>query len=499
MSLRFFFRLAEGAEPVEMPYAKLAAQHPALARVREMMRASARDAEAKAGRGGRGDILADQAFAGFLARYMQAFGKDYLDHVMAAMERIYNAREKIGDQLDRALQGEFPDFPKIKEAYNELDAAFPEVIEPGMAEPTTRIDLGSGTPLTSKVRTLTEFLSDSKERLSARSRQLMERADKLEPEALGKVLEETRWPKSVEKARPLVEALIERLRAQGFEHGDVAQLLGALEEWSLPDQIKKASDDAIDALGSDPKVSKAGRLQAYLRKSPILRALLSSSPDQLRTYWSDYTSKPRIIRFGLYTWFRMHHVRGAIGEWTAAFDLGKSGVIIFLKGPKAEVTTGGTDLLAIDRNTGQVYAIDNKATLRTRILERVTALMRNFPQNLAADIAELKAALGDRVDPAIDSVIYRMQKAESRIRAVVEALGPDEATRKRALDANIEITLKSGERKRVQSEITDILQENGISRQITNSGGVLERVSKALEDAGIELENLNEALPEGEE
>jgi hypothetical protein len=499
MSLRFFFRFEPGVDPVEIPYARLAAEHPKLAALREHIRATTRQAEARAGRAGRGDLLADQAFAGFLARCMRSFGAEYLDHVMGALDRIYKARESISDQLDRALKGELPDFARMKESFNEIDAAFPEVIEPGQATPTAKIELGSGTGLTSRVRTLGEFLSESRERLSARSRQLLERADRLEPEALSKVLEETRWPKSVEKSRPLVEALIERLRAKGFDHGDVAQVLGALEEWSLPDQVRKASDDAIEALGADKDLPRVRDLQAYLRKSPILRALLSSSPEQLRTYWRDYKSKFRIIRFGLYTWYRMHHVRGAIGEWTAAFDLGRSGVIIFLKGPKAEVTTGGTDLLAIDRNTGQVYAIDNKATLRTRVLERVSALMRNFPQNLAADIAELRAALSDRSEPAIESVLRRMDSAERRIRNLVDQLGPDSPTRKRQLDANVEITLPSGERKRVQAEITDILQEHGISRLITNSGGVLERVTQALGDAGIELENLNAALPEGEE
>jgi hypothetical protein len=499
MSLRFLFRFEPGADPIEIPYAKLAAEHPELAHLREHMRASARAAEERAGRSGRGDLLGDQAFAGFLARCMHTFGTDYLERVMAALERIHKARENIGDQLDRALKGELPDFPRLKESFDEIDAAFPEVIDPTKAEPPPAPSYGLGVPLTSKVRTLGEFLNENRDRLTARARNLLERANRLEPDRLGKVLEETRWPKSVEKARPLVEALIERLRAQGYDNGDIAQLLGALEEWSLPDQIRQASDDAINALGTDAKLPRVRGLQQALRKSPVLRALFRDNPDQLRTYWLDYISKPRIIRFGLYTWFRMHHVRGAIGEWTAAFDLGKSGVYIFLKGPKAEVTTGGTDLVAIDRNTGQVYAIDNKATLRTQVLQRVTALMRNFPQNLLQDIVELREAMAGRSEPAVDAVLRRMESAERRIKAVVELLGPEGEARKRLLDQNAEVTLPSGERKPVQQEITDILQEHGITRLITNSGGVLERLSGALEDAGIELEDMNAALPEGEE
>jgi glycine cleavage system regulatory protein len=195
----------------------------------------------------------------------------------------------------------------------------------------------------------------------------------------------------------------------------------------------------------------------------------------------------------------MHHVRGALGEWTAAFELGKGGVFIFLKGPKAEVTTAGTDLIAIDRNTGEVYVIDNKATLRTKILQKVTALMRNFPQNLAQDIRELRAAAGEHMEPAIAAVLARMEKAEARIREVVELLGPEGEARKKALDANVEVTLRSGERVPVQQEITDILQVHGIKRIITTSGGVLERISNALDEAGIEIERMDEGASSGTE
>ena len=82
MSLRFLFRFEPGADPIEIPYAKLAAEHPELAHLREHMRASARAAEERAGRSGRGDLLGDQAFAGFLARCMHTFGTDYLERVI---------------------------------------------------------------------------------------------------------------------------------------------------------------------------------------------------------------------------------------------------------------------------------------------------------------------------------------------------------------------------------------------------------------------------------
>jgi hypothetical protein len=107
--------------------------------------------------------------------------------------------------------------------------------------------------------------------------------------------------------------------------------------------------------------------------------------------------------------------------------------------------------------------------------------------------------MAGRSEPAVDAVLRRMESAERRIKAVVELLGPEGEARKRLLDQNAEVTLPSGERKPVQQEITDILQEHGITRLITNSGGVLERLSGALEDAGIELEDMNAALPEGEE
>jgi hypothetical protein len=503
MTVRFRFRFRPGELPIDIAPAELAEANPALARLRAHLQTSATRAGLV---GEQASAMADHALAGFIARCLRSYGEAYLARVMSALDRVYAQRAGIATELDKILRGESADFSRIRNAFHEIDTALPEILSPEASGPPriapTLAEVGGvATPTPS---TLGEFLGrvrGAAGRLSSAERALLDRADGASATALRRLLL-AEAEGSLRPGSGSYDTLVAALRERGFSPTEIVTLIDTVgrlnEAWRrsdgfVPEGRRAQIEAALADLGHDALPDTAW-LRNSIRRNPSLRALLMSNAEQLRGYWRAYRSRWRPYGFALYVWFNMHHVRGGLGEWSAAFDLGRSGVLIFLKGPKPEVTTGGTDLVAIDRHTGQVYAIDNKATLRTRVLDRVTALMRNFPQNLAADIRELRAAAGDHPEPAIESVMRRLASAESRIRAVVDLLGPEGEARKRALDADVDVTLPSGERRPVQGVITEILQESGVTRLITNAGGVLELLSQALEDAGIELENLNETV-----
>jgi len=490
MSLTFRFRFRPGETAVDIVPAELARGNSGLARLRTHLH----EAATRAG------------LAGFIARCLRAYGDAYLTRVTNALARIHEQRVNIAAELDKILRGESADFARIREAYHELDTAMPEVISPeNSTPPRISPDIvaagGAANPTPVSLRDFLGRIRGAAGRLSAGERALLERADGIDTTLLRRLLlaEEAG---TLRRGGRSYDTFMASLREAGFTPSELGTLMEAVERlntaWResdgfIPEGYRAHVDAALRALEGD-SLPNVARLQGSIRRSPSLRALLMANPERLRGYWRAYGARWRPYGFGLYVWFNMHHVRGALGEWSAAFDLGHSGVLVFLKGPKPEVTTGGTDLVAIDSRTGQIYAIDNKATLRTRVLDRVTALMRNFPQNLLADVRELTAAAGDSPPPGIASALRRLASAEARIRAVVDLLGPEGEARKRALDANVDVTLPSGETVPVQSEITSILQESGITRLITNAGGVLERLSQALEDAGIEIENLNDTV-----
>jgi len=497
MSLRFTFKFKGiPVEPIEP--ALLAEKNPLIGRLRgHLLKAS----------GGK-QALADQALAGFLARIYHAYGEAYFTKVSTALEKIYTARNDIHTELDRVLNGELPQFEKIKKGFQEIDLAFPEVIDPKDFKPpsvplSTLLAGGKASP---RLATLTDVLGRLKktmERLTKEEKDQVERAGELDSESLRKLIaaeeQGTLKPGKGDGAanRPY-ESLMRRLQDDGWDKAKIDRLMATVERlneaWRnsdefIPQGFKEQMQASIDALGKEP-LPDVAKLQGILGRSRRLGELFNANPDQVKALWTAFRAKTRPYSFGLYVWFNMLHVKGSIGEFTAAFELGKGGVMIFLKGPKPEVTTGGTDLVCFDRLTGEIFVIDNKAVKAT-VLDKVSALMRNLPQNLAEDARAFAKEIGGS-HPAVDSLIRRVDRAAKKIQDVANRLSSNVEDRKLLLDANADVKLANGEVRPVQSVINEILQEHGITRLITNAGGKLERLSAGLEEAGILLENLNE-------
>lgn len=508
MNLRFRFSF-RGSAPIEIVPAELAEMNPFIRRLRTHLHASAGEGRFR---------LADQALAGFIARCIRLHGEEYFTRVSNALERVYQARTVVADELDKVMRGELPAFNRIRQSFDDIDFAMPEIIDPADAVPP-RISpsiVRAGGAAAPRVGSLSEFLSRVRRAasgLSTRERSLLDRANEVDAEALGRLLtaeeEGTLRPSTPDPNRPprTIDTFLASLRDRGFNDTEANALLETVRRLNTawreragftPEGYRAHVDAAIDALSHEglPNVT---RLQNAIRRNPALQTLLMSDPETLRLYWTRYSSRWRPYGFGRYVLFNMYHARGAFGEWTAAFELGRTNMFVFLKGPKPEVTTGGTDLVAIDVTSGEVFVIDNKATgTRARIISRVTALMRNFPQNLREDVLAFRRAAGERPTPAVESMLRRLEAADRRIQAIVDLLPADRAERQAMLDRNAVITLRSGERIPVQDAITQVLREHQINRVVTDAGspGFVGRLTSALEEAGLALERMADETPE---
>jgi hypothetical protein len=165
------------------------------------------------------------------------------------------------------------------------------------------------------------------------------------------------------------------------------------------------------------------------------------------------------------------HVRGLLGEFTAAFDLGEEGIVL-LKAPDDNVTIPGTDIVGVTQR-GRVWLIDNKALSETE-LESVTALTRNIEASITEDADKASAKLGTQPDPTIADAVTRLERAKKAIQKITKNMSPKEV----------------GDPV-VQRQIAAICARNKIDRVVTNAGGEVRGLSGALLKAGIQLKDLN--------
>lgn len=171
------------------------------------------------------------------------------------------------------------------------------------------------------------------------------------------------------------------------------------------------------------------------------------------------------------------HVRGLLGELTAAFQLADDAWVI--KVPDLGVTVGGTDFAAVDLRTGEVWFGDNKA-LSARGLGEVSSLLDNIVDNMAADVAEFGTWLQrDEVPlpPKLADAIQRAREASAEVSAYAARVRPEDIT----TDA-------------VQRRITKILARKGVGRVVTNAGGELSWLTGAAEKY-LAFKNLEEPGP----
>jgi hypothetical protein len=242
-------------------------------------------------------------------------------------------------------------------------------------------------------------------------------------------------------------------------------------------------DRGADALGL-PRGSRIAlemaRAMVSLRRQASLahEQFVDLAYDWLR-YAENKQGRPTTLR--RYIEARMRtHVRGMVGEFAAAFQLGPDFWV--LKGPDYNVTVPGTDFVVVSKRNGEIWFCDNK-TLSDNALGRVSSLVENIGQNMADDVAEF-GELGDSAFAMPDEVVSALanaKKAAEAIRTKVAGKSPAEI-RDPAM----------------QAEITKICDENGVRRVVTNAGGRLSELSDALSGLGIDLANLEgtTSLPE---
>lgn len=270
-------------------------------------------------------------------------------------------------------------------------------------------------------------------------------------------------------------------RGAGHPHADADRIaLAALAEAdrATPDvrPVRAAPDpDFARALASAP--------QSFRDRAAGLPFVRSLFEDWTRARQPAGPNRWRPT-FARYVRGRMRaHVRGALGESTAAFALGPNA--IFLKVPKDRVTDPGTDLVAIDLDTGRVLLIDNKALTapegaRARgdfegsaTVASVTALTDNLERNLADDLDAFRAVLHlpgtpPRIADRVDGAIRRLDAALREIRSLPPELLPSAR----------------------EAGIARILDRHAIERTVTNAAGDVDALSPRLQALGLVLRDL---------
>jgi Holliday junction resolvase-like predicted endonuclease len=100
-------------------------------------------------------------------------------------------------------------------------------------------------------------------------------------------------------------------------------------------------------------------------------------------------------------------VRGCMGECHATFALARHGhTILSFKPSILGTNQGGIDIITL--HNGIVHFIDNKALTRTGNISSVSALTTNFPQNLAAVIADFERRAADHALSAAERRTFRV-------------------------------------------------------------------------------------------
>lgn len=245
-------------------------------------------------------------------------------------------------------------------------------------------------------------------------------------------------------------------------------------------QRRDILDRGADALG----LPRGSRIAAEMaRAMATLRQYASMSHEQFLDFayeWLRYAEnkKGKAQTLRSYIQARMRtHVRGMVGEFSAAFQLGPDFWV--LKGPDFDVTVPGTDYVVVSKANGEIWFCDNK-TLSENSLGRVTSLVENIPQNMAEDVAEFGAMNSDGPFAMPDNVVSALANAQSASRAISDLVKPMS-----------EEQIKSQE---VQDQITAICDQAKVRRVVSNAGGQLGQLSSALSGLGIDFANLDGAL-----
>jgi hypothetical protein len=398
---------------------------------------------------------------------------------------VHGAREHLSTIFEGVLNGEFPRPDKVKEELGRLDRSFDT-----LQSPEKHIETGKVEPPPSRAAlldpikdfTISKAIGDQAEafgKLNETQQGLLRGLVDTDPGALRKaVVAETK-----EAFESSVASLKEKLTKQGKQQPEIEAAIKAVEDLnkSWHEQTgKNLPPDHILQLASKIGQLPSQKLRNAVLKSKRLQELAHSNPEMLKAMWEAYEKKGAKYPFDTYVGYIQRQIRGLVGEYALAFDLGDG--MILLKGPDAKVTIPGTDAVALNLKTGEVVLLDNKALNSVDPLGKVDALTRNLPQNIAKDAAEfqVKIGTGPETDVQVSSAIKRIQEAAAEIEIEVSKSGLSK-------DAVARDPV-------IQGKIQEILRRKNILRQVGNAGGKTPRLTARLEALEISLLDVNAPL-----
>ena len=351
-----------------------------------------------------------------------------------------------------------------KDISDDVDNAFAEFEQKAPTKPKKALPTGAHAEQT-------KVLQQKFEALPSARRKAMRKAADFGPREL--------WKAVSSESDSALELNIEALRAKAEAAGLTPKEIDALELGVRDISLERARSQRLP--GTAEGIARAEglkRLSPGLRKlvegDRTLELLAAENPQMLAEFAKASGAKSRSALRRYIRQRMVTHIRGLLGEFTAAFDLGDR--LIFLKGPDYDVTIPGTDLVGVSRD-GRVWLIDNKA-MSVDELGSVSSLTRNLPKNIGDDTAAFKDAFGIGRDPHIGKAVSRLSKATKEIRELTKGMDADK--------------VKTAA---VQKKIAKICSDNGIDLVVSNAGGQIEGLSKGLKKAGIQFEDLNTPDP----
>ena len=223
--------------------------------------------------------------------------------------------------------------------------------------------------------------------------------------------------------------------------------------------------------------NEAAELGRRVNDSPALQEIAASGGGTtLRQLWTMFragrTRAPKLLFEQYVEKLQSTHQVGLHGEYQFAFWAGKKFIVI--KAPDAGVTVGGTDIILIPRGGGPPIWVDQKAV--EGVVSDVSALMRNLPQNVAADLAMMDAlvASGREFPQELLTALPLQREANRRIESIVHPGG-----RPRMTKAEVESPS-------VQTLIDAELKKLGIRRVIGTFAGDDTYLAAVLRQIGFE-------------
>jgi polyhydroxyalkanoate synthesis regulator phasin len=414
------------------------------------------------------------------------FGETYTGEMSARLDRIVNLREKVTGIYESTINGKgLPDGvtpSSVEGMFRELQREMNELHSPTRAAEEGR--LPKHDDIVSQMVSSQSSSHAVPVRKSAFGEQLSA-VQHMEPnlrETLTSVAEHhydtVREMISAETQEGLTRysrKLRDELIQSGMNEEQIGRTVRELAQLNEAQRQANHTARITDARlreASSTGQLRDSRLQNATTGSDRLRRWAVEAPTTLESMWDMYNRKSRNYPFDTYVGYLERHIRGNFGEFEAAFRLGNDFAV--LKAPDGHVTVRGTDLVVVDRRTGELLLIDNKA-LNAEELQAVSALTRNLPHNVLSDLREFQT-FSSRSDTPIEvaAAVQRFEQANQAVQTYTSGMSRSQ------LSSEL-----------VQQHIAGILQAHNVRRVITNAGGQVRSLSPALQRIGIELKDLN--------